>query len=109
MGHRAEEELCVVALELFDVGYADGWLRSLGNRGHVAFFAGRQLAILGRVSMDTVTVDLSGVPDNALVPGAHFDLIDATHDVNAVAAEAGTNAYEILTSLGSRYSRIYIR
>ena len=43
-----------------------------------------------------------------LVSGAAFDLIDAAHDINAVAADAGTNAYEILTSLGTRYRREYL-
>jgi alanine racemase len=89
------------------VGYADGYLRSLSNRGHLRF-QGQRVPLVGRVSMDTVTVDVSGVPADSLVPGAAFDLIDEAHDINALAAEAGTNAYEILTSLGSRYARTYI-
>lgn len=88
------------------VGYADGWLRSLSNRARL-HLNGTPVPLIGRVSMDTVTVDVTELPVDALVPGAAFDLIDPMHDINAVAAEAGTNAYEILTSLGPRYHRAY--
>lgn len=89
------------------VGYADGYLRSFSNRAWLTF-RGHQVPLIGRVSMDTITVDLSELPLDALQPGAAFDLIHAGHDINALALEAGTNAYEILTSLGSRYRRQYI-
>jgi alanine racemase len=88
------------------VGYADGYLRSLSNRATVRL-GGAALAVVGRVSMDTIVVDVSSVDPAALQPGVAFDLIDEVHDVNALAAEAGTNAYEILTSLGPRYRRRY--
>jgi alanine racemase len=89
------------------VGYADGYLRSLSNRATLRR-AGTVVPLVGRVSMDTVTVDVSALPVEALAPGAAFDLIDADHDINAIALEAGTNAYEILTSLGPRYARRYL-
>ena len=89
------------------VGYADGYLRSLSNRGSLRF-NGTAAPLVGRVSMDTVTVDATALPEDALAPGVAFDLIDDVHDINALAAEAGTNAYEILTSLGPRYRRHYI-
>ena len=89
------------------VGYADGYLRSLSNRATLRR-AGTVVPLVGRVSMDTVTVDVSALPVEALAPGAAFDLIDADHDINAIALEAGTNAYEILTSLGPRYARRYV-
>jgi alanine racemase len=88
------------------IGYADGYLRSLGNRATLAF-QGHEVPLVGRVSMDTVTVDVSRVPADALEPGALFDVIDEAHDINALAAQAGTNAYEILTQLGPRYERRY--
>jgi len=90
------------------VGYADGYLRSLSNRATVRF-GGASLPLVGRVSMDTIIVDVTAVDPEALAPGAAFSLIDEVHDINAVAAQAGTNAYEILTSLGPRYRRHYIR
>jgi alanine racemase len=89
------------------VGYADGYLRSLSNRATVRFM-GQTAPLIGRVSMDTVTIDVTELPEHALTPGAHFDLIDSVHDINQVAIEAGTNAYEILTSLGPRYLRRYL-
>ena len=89
------------------VGYADGYLRSLSNRATVRFM-GQSAPLIGRVSMDTVTVDVTELPEHALASGALFDLIDSVHDINQVATEAGTNAYEILTSLGPRYRRHYL-
>jgi len=89
------------------VGYADGYLRSLSSGARLRLH-GRTLPLVGRVSMDTVTVDVTGVPDEHLHPGALFDLIDEVQDINALAAQAGTNAYEILTNLGPRYQRQYI-
>ncbi|MBT5109452.1 MAG: hypothetical protein HOM25_12285, partial [Rhodospirillaceae bacterium] len=70
----------------------------------------------GRVSMDLITLDLSplgnivesdGAPA-ALQPGDLVDLIGPLRDVDAIAADADTIGYEILTSLGSRYHRRYI-
>ena len=89
------------------VGYADGYLRSLSNRAMVRFM-GQTAPLIGRVSMDTITVDVTEMPEHQLTPGAQFDLIDSAHDINQVATEAGTNAYEILTSLGPRYRRRYL-
>ena len=89
------------------VGYADGFPRSLSNRAS-GFVAGAAVPLIGIVSMDTVTFDVSDVPPGALEPGGFVDLIDAGHPVHAVAAQAGTIAYEILTSLGSRYARRYV-
>ena len=89
------------------VGYADGYLRSLSNRAMVRFM-GQTAPLIGRVSMDTITVDVTEMPEHQLTSGAQFDLIDSAHDINQVATEAGTNAYEILTSLGPRYRRRYL-
>ena len=100
---RAERATRVATVS---VGYADGYMRTLSNRGSLRF-NGTAVPLIGRVSMDTVTVDATALPAHALAPGAAFDLIDDVHDINALAAEAGTNAYEILTSLGPRYRRHY--
>lgn len=88
------------------VGYADGYLRALSNRGH-AFFDGVQIPLVGKVSMDTITVDITDLPETALVEGSLIDLADLHHGVDAIAARAGTIGYEILTSLGQRYARRY--
>jgi alanine racemase len=89
------------------VGYADGWLRSLSNRG-AAWFDGVKLPLVGKVSMDTITLDASALPAGVLQPGTLVDLINDHQDVDAVAAQAGTIGYEILTSLGHRYARRYV-
>ncbi len=89
------------------VGYADGWLRSLSNRGS-AWWQGIELPLVGKVSMDTVTFDVSRVPEGELAPGAMVDLLDDRNGVDAVAARAGTIGYEVLTSLGSRYARRHV-
>ena len=88
------------------VGYADGFMRSLGNRAS-GFLAGVRVPLVGRISMDLITFDISAVPEHAARPGAMIELIGAEHDVDALAAEAGTIGYEILTSLGRRYTRVW--
>ncbi len=88
------------------VGYADGFLRSLSNTG-AAWHGGVRLPILGRVSMDSIILDISALPDGILSPGDSVDLIGPDQDLDALAASAGTIGYEILTSLGARYPRRY--
>ena len=87
------------------VGYADGYLRSLSNRG-VACFDGAPVPLVGRVSMDLTTFDVTDVPGAQV--GSWLDLIGPGMPVDEVAARAGTNGYEVLTSLGSRYARTYL-
>lgn len=88
------------------VGYADGWLRHLGGRASV--WAGAvELPIVGRVSMDTVTIDATALPPGALRAGDAVDLIGPRCDVDRIAAQAGTIGYEMLTRLGRRFARVY--
>ncbi|MBF0561182.1 MAG: alanine racemase [Alphaproteobacteria bacterium] len=88
------------------VGYADGYPRSLSNRGS-GFLGTVRVPLVGRVSMDLVTFDVSAVPETLARPGGMIDLIGPLNPVDAVAALAGTIGYEILTSLGQRYHRRY--
>ena len=92
-------------IAVVSVGYADGYLRSLTNRA-TACFDGRPVPLVGRVSMDLTTFDVTDAPNAG--PGAWLELIGASHTVDALAGQAGTNGYEILTSLGSRYARTYL-
>jgi alanine racemase len=85
------------------IGYADGWLRTLSGRG-TAFFDGRPVPLVGRVSMDLTTCDLTDRPE--IGPGDRLELIGPAMPPDAVAEAAGTNGYEILTSLGSRCARV---
>jgi alanine racemase len=88
------------------VGYADGWLRSLSQRG-CGHIAGTRVPLLGRVSMDLLTFNVSAVAPALAHPGAMIELLGESYGVDDVAADAGTIGYEILTALGSRYHRIY--
>ncbi len=87
-------------------GYADGYLRSLSGRG-TAYVGDVAVPLIGRVSMDLVTFDISAVP--TAKPGDPVELIGPHVGVDAVGAAAGTIGYEILTSLGNRYRRHYKR
>lgn len=90
------------------VGYADGFLRSLGNKA-LAAFDGVALPVVGAVSMDTITIDASALPEGRLTAGAWVDLIGGSAESpDAIAARAGSIAYEILTSLGARYHRRHV-
>lgn len=86
------------------VGYADGWPRHLGNVGS-AFIEGVRVPLVGRVSMDSITLDVTDVPDAFLYPGAPVELLGPHQTIDDVAADAGTISYEILTQLGQRYCR----
>lgn len=89
------------------VGYADGWPRRLGNRG-AAYIAGHRAPIAGRVSMDSMTLDVTGIADEHLYPGAPVELIGPHQSIDQVAADADTISYEILTQLSRRYERVYL-
>lgn len=90
------------------IGYADGWLRTLGNKGS-AFFNGKRLPIIGRISMDSITLDTTDLQKNAPKAGDMVELIGKHQSLDDVAGDAGTIAYEILTSLSHRYERIYLK
>lgn len=82
-------------------GYADGLIRAMGAKARV-FFDGKACPVVGRVSMDLITVDVTDLdrdPDTLEILGSHQRLDD-------LAEAAGTIGYEILTSLGARYERI---
>ena len=84
-------------------GYADGLIRALGN-GATFTHEGRKLPVVGRVSMDLITVDVTNLTE---VP-EHLQLIGNYQSVDTVAGFAGTIGYEVLTALGARYDRVYV-
>lgn len=87
------------------VGYADGYLRCLSGQG-VAAYRDMILPMVGRVSMDLITLDVTDAP--GIAPGETVQLIGgAAPSPDDLAARAGTIGYEILTSLGDRYRRDY--
>lgn len=101
---RAERETRIATVA---AGYADGYLRSLSSAGRVAV-GGRLCNVVGRVSMDMITVDVSDVPAFDAVPGGMVEVLGPTVTPDAMADMAGTIGYELLTSLGSRYIRHYV-
>ncbi len=89
------------------VGYADGFLRSAGGRS-VAGLGGHRVPLVGRISMDLITLDVSDVPTHLVHPDATVELIGEAFPPDDLASAAGTIGYEILTSLGARYTRRYV-
>ena len=93
------------------VGYADGIFRSLSTRdeeeGLTVFIEGHAAPIIGRVSMDLITVDVTDLPQNAAKRGAWVELIGENISAHDFARHAGTIDYEVLTNLGARALRRY--
>ncbi len=86
------------------LGYADGYHRAIGRGAHPhAAFDRTRLPLIGRVSMDLLTFDATDAP--GLHPGAMLELIGPAIPPDEVAAWAGSNGYEVLTSLGHRARR----
>lgn len=79
------------------LGYADGIPRALSNRGAAAI-GGARVPVVGRVSMDLMTLDVSDLPEPPAV-GQEVELMGDTISLGEVAQAAGTNEYEILTRL----------
>ena len=94
------------------VGYADGIFRALSTRddkeGLSVFIGGHAAPILGRVSMDLITVDVTTIPEDIARRGEWVELIGPNVSAQAMAHHAGTIDYEILTNLGTRALRRYI-
>lgn len=87
------------------LGYADGWHRRAAS---AAWFEGVRLPFLGRVSMDSIILDISALPSGKLRDGDLVELLGPSQSVDDAAGHAGTIGYEILTSLGPRFHRDYV-
>jgi alanine racemase len=88
-------------------GYADGYPWSLGNRG-IAAIGGHRVPVVGRVSMDLITLDVTGLPEDQVQPGTLVDLVGPEISLEELARRAGTINYEILTQLGHRAHRKFV-
>ena len=89
------------------LGYADGYFRILINRTHV-HLAGHHVPVIGRISMDLVTIDVTDVPEALCQPGAGVEILGPHMTPDDLADHARTNAYEVMTALGRRYARRYV-
>jgi alanine racemase len=89
------------------VGYADGYLRSLSGKGF-GMLSGFRVPLVGRVSMDLITFDVTSVPTQVLEHAKEISIIGGGVDIDELAASGGTIAYELLTGLGHRFARKYV-
>jgi alanine racemase len=104
---RRPTRLAIVA-----AGYADGFFRSAGARdgskGADVIVAGKRCPVAGRISMDLTAVDVTDLPANAAKRGDTVTLIGDGITLDELAYHFGTIGYEVLTSLGRRYTRAYV-
>jgi alanine racemase len=98
-------------IAIIAAGYGDGFLRSgAASKTKPAaevLIAGRRCPVVGRLSMDVSTVDVTDLPEGGARRGEYATLIGDGMSVDDLAAGLGTINYEVLTSLGRRYHRIY--
>src|SRR3954464_7390767 len=103
---RRPTRLAIVA-----AGYADGYFRAAsandGTRGAEVVIAGKRCPIAGRISMDLMAVDVTDLDKNAARRGHMATLIGEGITVDELAHHFGTIGYEVMTSLGKRYARVY--
>ncbi len=98
-------------LAIVSAGYADGYFRAAsandGTRGAEVVVAGKRCPVAGRISMDLMAVDVTDLPANGARRGHMATLLGEGITVDELAHHFGTIGYEVLTSLGSRYARLY--
>jgi alanine racemase len=98
-------------LAIVSAGYADGMFRAAGSsdnkKGAEAIVAGQRCNIAGRISMDLMAIDVTGVPAGKVKRGDLVTLLGDGITVDDLAGHARTIGYEVLTSLGRRWKRIY--
>jgi alanine racemase len=104
-------------LATLSVGYADGYPRAASRTdgkdaarlpAGAALVADTLCPFAGRVSMDLIIIDVTELPDDAVVRGTPVVLIGDALTVDEVGRRAGTIGYEVLTGLGRRYARTYL-
>jgi alanine racemase len=118
-------------IAVVSVGYGDGYLhaasgvretvkastkgstksgvKSVAKSDAVAVIAGRRCPMVGRISMDLMAFDVTGLPEDLTRRGAYATLIGDGITVDDIARWSGTIGYEVLTRLGRRYRRVWTR
>ena len=89
------------------VGYGDGYPRCLGSIA-VAQIDGHTAPIIGRISMDSMALDVTDIPETTMRSTTTARLLGTHYDTSVMARDAGTISYEILTGLGQRPARRYV-
>ncbi len=119
IGYGGAETLTrITRIAYLSVGYADGYHRATSNMGVPmravsqparAAYKGTIIKGIGRVSMDLCAFDVTDIPEDEISAGDWIELFGSTIPVDDVARAAGTIGYELLTSIGQRYSRTYLK
>ena len=100
---KAKKSLKVATI---DFGYSDGFLRSGSNQANV-YIEKFKCPIIGRVSMDLITIDVSNVPEKYLYLGKPVEILGPNQSYENIALQTRTNEHEILISLGKNAKRVY--
>lgn len=97
-----------MTIGIVSLGYADGLGRHFGRRaGHAkVMLSGFDIPIIGRISMDSLAVDVTDCPQAAQI-GDMVEIFGRNNPIDRLAGQGGSISYELLTSLGSRYNRLY--
>jgi len=105
-------------IALAPAGYADGYPMALANQGVVRLRMGdedsqwREAPVVGAVSMDQITIDVTDLPEQVAQVGAEVELVGADrgapNHLPTLAAKAGTISHQLLCSVGPRVQRVYI-
>ena len=98
-------------LAIVAVGYADGYARTAGatkaKPSAEVIIAGKRCPLAGRISMDLFAADVTDLPEGSARRGDFATLVGGDIGVDELGAMTGTIGYEVLTSLGRRYHRVY--
>ena len=98
-------------IAILGAGYKDGVPRALSSRAQEGpaqvFISGRRCPVIGRVSMDMMAIDVTGLPPGTVARGTRAEILGRNIAIDEAASWAGTISYELLTRLGSRYALFY--
>lgn len=101
--YKAPDERCIATISM---GFADGLPRNMSNVGHV-LISGYKAPIVGRISMDLTTIDVTDIPETIAAVGNWVDVFNDHMSLYTMCDDLNTTAYEFLSRLGNRVKRIY--
>ncbi|MBQ2175859.1 MAG: alanine racemase, partial [Alphaproteobacteria bacterium] len=91
-----------IKLAVISIGHGDGLRRNLGNNGFIYFYGAEKIykaPIIGNISMDLTTCDVTGIPDELTKPGAIATILSKDYRVKDMAKDADLLSYEVLIGL----------